>query len=69
MLGLGLTWIADIYSIIAYASRAFALYYALQCGVALAFARQRGSRPIQMGLWMLMGFVALAIVFLGQPAE
>ena len=30
--GVGLTWVADIYSIIALASRAFAAYYAVQCG-------------------------------------
>ena len=32
--GVGLTWMADIYAIIAFASRAFAAYYAIQCAIA-----------------------------------
>ena len=40
------TWETDVFSLIALASRCFALYYALQCLVALLSARRRGTeRP------------------------
>jgi hypothetical protein len=35
-----LTWVTNVNEIIAYASRAFALYYTLQCSVAWVVARQ-----------------------------
>ncbi|MEZ5485824.1 MAG: hypothetical protein R3F01_11780 [Lysobacteraceae bacterium] len=41
-----LTWTVDIFSIIAFANRAFAAYYAIQCGLAawLSKAATRLSR-------------------------
>lgn len=65
--GLALTWTADVFLIIAYASRAFALYYAVQAGIAAVVARQRGS-------WRWLGYAALAalglaMMVLGIPAE
>lgn len=63
-LGVGLTWAADLFAIIAYASRAFAAYYALQS--ALAAVRETGAKRI--------GFAALAalgamMAVLGVSAE
>ncbi|QDL93541.1 hypothetical protein FDP22_01435 [Paroceanicella profunda] len=55
--GLALTWVSDVFEIISYASRAFALYYALQSAVALAGARRRGA-----GLAVQAGFGALALL-------
>jgi D-lactate dehydrogenase (cytochrome) len=51
--GLALTWGADVFAIIAYASRAFAAYYAVQA----AIAAQRG-RPIYWGLAILGAVIA-----------
>lgn len=68
LLALALTWSADIFRIISYASRAFAAYYALQSAIAcrMALARRR---------WWLAGWfggisvvMLLATVF-GIPAE
>jgi hypothetical protein len=50
------TWETNVNQIIAYASRAFALYYALQCIVALLVARKMGRSAV--------GFTALALVCL-----
>lgn len=62
--GIALTWSADLFSIIAYASRAFAAYYALQA--ALAALRSEGARSY--GFWALAA-LGVAITLLGTPAE
>jgi hypothetical protein len=66
--GLFLTWPANIFEIISYASRAFALYYTLQASIAADTAWGREDR------WRGLGFAALAglgllIVFFGQAVE
>lgn len=63
---LALTWSVDIFRIIAFASRAFAAYYAIQCGLAAWLAEGRHSRRA----WYSLGAIlALAVVLLGKPAE
>lgn len=74
VLGILLTWFADIYSIIAYASRAFAVYYGLQCVIAAAFAVHSENRASRHGqyravLFGLLALLALSVVALGSPAE
>lgn len=68
----GLTWLADVNEIIAYASRAFALFYALQCGVASMLAwtsgTGRGAR-MRAALFFALALVCLAVVIFGLPAE
>ena len=48
-IGIALTWAADVFQIIAYASRAFALYYAIQSAIAAKIAHDMkpfGARAI-----------------------
>ncbi len=66
--GLALTWSADIFEIIAWASRAFAAYYALQNAIATLEARARGQRA-HAAFFALMCLLAAAITLFGQPAE
>ncbi|MEW9836993.1 hypothetical protein [Mesorhizobium marinum] len=55
--GLVLTWTLDVFQIIGFASRAFALYYALQSAIAAAAAwRSRSER------WRAPGYLALAVL-------
>jgi hypothetical protein len=68
LLGVALTWIANIFEIIAYASQAFALYYAMQCAIAAIMARARGDR-VRTGVFFLFGALALAAAMLGRAAE
>lgn len=68
--GIALTWVADIYSIIAYASRAFAVYYALQCAIAAVFAAQDNSAgKHRSAYYTMLSIFALAIVIFGRSAE
>ncbi|WP_068301666.1 hypothetical protein [Pararhodobacter sp. CCB-MM2] len=65
--GLGLTWFAHVFEIIAYASRAFAAYYAVQS--AMAAVREWQGRK---GLAVTYGALALlgvAIVVFGRSIE
>ena len=69
VVGLILTWSADIFAIIAYASRAFALYYALQSVIAaLAAWKNRADRRLAFpfGAMAVLGF--LVLIF-GDAAE
>lgn len=62
------TWETNVYSLIAFASRCFALYYALQCLVA-ALSAARRSRPWRAGGFAGLALVCTAIVVFGSPAE
>ena len=62
--GIALTWSADVYRIIGYASRVFAVYYALQCAQAAALSRlQAGFSPRTLGFALLAIFAASIAVF------
>ncbi|MDF1721898.1 MAG: hypothetical protein P1U65_14600 [Minwuia sp.] len=66
--GLLLTWAANIFEIISYASRAFAVYYTLQALIAALTAWRKNA------IWHCIGFAILAflgvlIVVFGQPVE
>jgi hypothetical protein len=68
---IALTWGTDVLGIISLASRAFAAFYALQCGVALATALKRPDgrrRPLFVLLCGLLGLVCVAVTILGIPA-
>lgn len=68
----GLTWLTNVLSIISYASRAFALFYALQCGVAVVTAyvrRDAEGRFWVLPLGTLLALVSLSVAVLGVSAE
>ncbi|TGD75307.1 hypothetical protein E4634_04765 [Mangrovimicrobium sediminis] len=69
---LAITWSSNVNQIIAYASRAFALFYALQCLVALQVAW--GERGLAHRRWRVVGYgllggACLLVFALGIPAE
>lgn len=63
-IGLALTWLSDVFSIISYASRAFAAYYAVQAFIAARTAT--GWRRI---LFAGLAILGLAIAIFGQAVE
>ncbi len=68
-IGLALTWVASIFEIISYASRAFALYYAIQSAIAAIGAWQNaGGRPRAVG-FAALAVLGIAIAIFGVSAE
>jgi hypothetical protein len=71
-LAIALLWLSHIFAVISYASRAFALYYALQCSMAAAHAlrRSHGKRRLgRAGLFVLLALLMLVTAVFGIPAE
>lgn len=67
-LGLGLTWVTDVFQIISYASRAFAVYYALQAAIAALAAQRQGARG--RAIWFAaLALLAFAVAVFGQAVE
>jgi hypothetical protein len=66
-----LTWSTNVNEIIAYASRAFALYYTLQCAVAWIVAWQTRNvpkRPLRLAMFALLVLVCFLVFALGIPS-
>ncbi len=67
-----LTWETDVTQIIAYASRAFALYYTLQCLLAFLVAWKSNDLPrrtFRLTKFAVLSLACLAVFALGLPAE
>jgi hypothetical protein len=67
-----ITWETDVNQIIAYASRAFALYYMLQCLVAFIVAWQKHDLPrrnVRLGSFAFLTLICLLVFALGLPSE
>jgi hypothetical protein len=67
-IGILLTWTANIFEIISFASRAFALYYSLQAAIAAIRAAHRGQ-SVRVGCFSVMAAVGAAIAVIGRPVE
>ncbi|MCB1389897.1 MAG: hypothetical protein KDK12_12275 [Rhodobacteraceae bacterium] len=65
--GLALTWAADVFQIIAFASRAFAAYYAAQSALAAARVWTQ-SRP-RAAVYAALALLGAAIAILGRSVE
>jgi hypothetical protein len=66
-----LAWSTNVYEIIAYASRAFALYYALQCTVAFVVAWQNhdlSHRSLHLVSFALLAIICFMVFALGIPS-
>ncbi len=69
---IALAWETDVNGIIAYASRAFALFYMLQCVVALLVAwqsRELTRRRPRLALFGILALMCLLVFALGLPSE
>lgn len=67
-IGLLLTWSANVFEIISYASRAFAFYYALQAAIATRTS-WRANNYTRSALCFAMVILGVLIVMFGQPIE
>ncbi len=66
--GLVLTWTANIFEIISYASRAFALYYALQSTIATIRAARSGH-TVRSAIFAVLASIGAGIAVFGTPVE
>jgi hypothetical protein len=68
---LAITWLADIYEIIVYASKAFVLYYGLQCSLAAFVAFRRGAdfNPLRGLLFVSGTILSVLVLIFGVPAD
>jgi hypothetical protein len=67
-----ITWETNVNQIISYASRAFALYYTLQCGVALCVAYKLPTlkgRHFRLLSYFVLLLICLVVFILGIPSE
>jgi hypothetical protein len=66
-----LTWETNVNEIIAYASRAFALYYVMQCVVAFVVAWQKkdlNRRSLRLAMFAFLAVMCLLVFILGIPS-
>ncbi|MCU7959699.1 MAG: hypothetical protein KZQ58_06805 [gamma proteobacterium symbiont of Bathyaustriella thionipta] len=66
-----LTWSVNVNQIIAYASRAFALFYALQCMVAFSVAwqnKQTNRRGLRLIRFALLAVLCFMVFTFGLPS-
>lgn len=63
-----LTWLTSVTEVISIASRAFAVYYLLQCIVAALMAKKANSSG-KMLFFSCAGLLCLAVALFGIPAE
>ncbi len=68
-LAIAVVWLTDPFQVVAAASRAFALYYMMQCVLAYLAARRLGApRPLARTAFALLGVVSLMAAVMGAPA-
>lgn len=72
LIGVALTWSLDIFGVITLASRAFALFYLMQCVVAAGVALETPSLRypwLHAAGFLVLAAIALAVVVFGIPME
>ncbi len=68
-IGLVMTWTANIFEIIAYASRAFALYYSIQALIAMLNAFDARRPVLQIVFYASLAILGFIIVVFGDTVE
>lgn len=63
-------WLTDPFEVVALSSRAFALFYAMQCVLALLVSIKSGAGTVPQRIgFVTIGLICLVAVFVGAPAE
>ncbi|WP_339511479.1 hypothetical protein [Pseudomonas sp. RL_15y_Pfl2_60] len=68
LVAIGITWFANIYEIITYASKMFVAYYTLQSLQATLMSWSKGHK-LRAGLFALAVLVGLCVMIFAQPVE
>lgn len=67
--GIVITWGADVFQIISWASKAFAAYYALQAAIAVGLAKRDGAGATRVIIFACITALAVAAVIFGSAVE
>lgn len=67
-IAISLVWLTNVFEIIVIASKAFAIYYGMQCIIASRLAYQQGKN-LQTICFLLLFILMLFVIFLGIPVE
>lgn len=67
--GIAITWAADVFQIIGYASRAFAIYYGFQALIAALTARRNKEPILTQATLLALALLAVAITIFGVSVE
>ncbi|WP_323810861.1 hypothetical protein [Sphingobium baderi] len=69
-LAIAIVWLTDPFEVVAISSRAFALFYALQCCLAFIVARRtRAAGGVRQMGFFLIGMICLIATLVGAPAQ
>ena len=69
-LAVAVVWLTDPLEVVAISSRAFAIYYALQCALAVAVSqRSDGVSVLRQAGFVAIGLICLVAALVGAPAE
>ena len=72
LIGVILTWFTNIYTIITFASKAFAIYYTMQLVlsiIVLSKQKQSGVRYLKILLYLLLVILMVAVILFGIPVK
>lgn len=65
-----IVWLTDPFEVVALSSRAFALFYAMQCVLAIMVSIRGGAGSVlHRAGFVAVGIICLVAVFVGAPAE
>ena len=65
-IAVSLIWLTDIYEIVVIASKAFAIYYGMQCLIAARLAFN-GKDTMRVYCFLTLSILMLMVIFLGAP--
>lgn len=69
-LAIAVVWLTDPFEVIALSSRAFALFYAVQAGLAVWVSRRTGAgSPLLQAGFVAVGLICVVASLVGAPAE
>lgn len=69
LVALSLTWLTNIYEIITVASKAFAIYYALQICLTLLILKRNKAHLIKITVYMALLALMIVVIIFGIPVE
>jgi hypothetical protein len=68
-ISISLTWLTNIFEIVLYASKGFAIYYALETILALLILKHKKKFNVKVLMFIFVLLVMISVIVLGKPIE